>query len=482
MKNIGFIAIVCSVFFSSCKMEKIMTVNEKVDVPSAWLQPAKSADTTNTAKIQWRIFYKDSLLRNIIAEAITNNPDMEIAMQRVLRNRVELVAQKNAIAPEIAATAGAGAVRFGEYTVDGVGNFDTNLSENVDAARQIPDPVPDYLLGVQTTWEAGLWGRYKNRKAKAKAQLLAGEEGRRWVQTMLVEDVANSYYRILAFDAEIKAIEQNIELQTTAVEIIRLQKEAGRVNELGVKQFEAQLLDFRAMLATKKVELAEEEFRLNAMLGRTQGTLIRQSTFDASNLPEMRGFSTPNTILKNRMDIREVIYFKDAAMADMKIAEAGYLPDLRWTGFFGINSFNPDFFFNLPVSMAYTMIGSLAAPVVNRNTIKRNYRQSVADFNVAHLEYKKKLLTAVAEINTEIRRLEGFAEITEVRGQQREVMTQGVEISNELFASGFASYVEVLLMQSNRLQAEIEYIEALKNQYQSSIGLYKAMGGGADGL
>jgi outer membrane protein, multidrug efflux system len=94
MKNIGFITIVCAVFFSSCKMEKIMTVNEKVDVPAAWSQPAKSADTTNTATIQWRTFYKDSLLRNIIAEAISNNPDMEIAMQRVMRNRVELVAQK----------------------------------------------------------------------------------------------------------------------------------------------------------------------------------------------------------------------------------------------------------------------------------------------------------------------------------------------------------------------------------------------------
>lgn len=459
-----------------------MTVNEKVDVPSSWAQDSKSLDTTSMATIQWRTYYKDSLLCNIIAEALMNNPDMEIAMQRVMRNRVELVAQKNAIAPEIAATAGAGAVRFGEYTIDGVGNFDTNLSENVDAARQIPDPVPDYLLGVQTTWEAGLWGRYKNRKAKAKAELLAGEEGRRWVQTLLVENVANSYYRILAFDAEIKAIEENIALQTTALEIIRLQKDAGRVNELGVKQFEAQLLDFRAMLATKRVELAEEEYRLNALLGRTQGTIIRQSRFDATNLPDVRGFSNPNTILQNRMDVREVSFFKEAAAANVKIAEAGYLPDLRWTGFFGINSFNPDFFFNLPVSMAYTMIGSLAAPVVNRNTIKRNYRQSVADFNVAHLEYKKKLLTAIAEINTEIRRLEGFSEITAVRGQQREVMTQGVEISNELFASGFASYIEVLLMQSNRLQAEIEYIEALKNQYQSAIGLYKAMGGGAEGL
>lgn len=474
-----YLSVLSLVLLSSCKMERILTVNENVQLPKEWSNQFMEQDTTCIAEIPWEDYFKDTLLVSIIDEALTHNPDMEMALQRIMRNRVEVVAQRNAIAPEIAATSGAGVVRFGEYTIDGVGNFDTNFSQNIDDSKRIPNPVPDYLMGVQTTWEAGLWGRYKNRKAKAKSLLLASEEGTRWVQTLLIESVASSYYRMLALDAEIKAIKKNIELQKTAIEIIGFQKDAGRVNELGVKQFEAQLLEFESMLLNKEMLLLEEELRLNALLGRLQGKVDRKGELDAADLPNVNGIGRPDEILKNRMDIREMLYRKDAARADMRIAEAAYLPDLRWTGFFGINSFNPSFFMNFPVSMAYTMIGSLTAPVVNRNSIKRNYRNATAEFNISHVEYKKAIINAVAEINAALVRMDRYSEITSLRAQQRELMNDGVAISNELFATGYASYVEVLLMQSNRLQAEIEYIEALNQQFQSAINLYKALGGGS---
>jgi outer membrane protein, multidrug efflux system len=482
MKRFALLLFALASFLSSCKMEKITTVSEKIDIPTAWNQTDKAIDTAEYSPLKWNAFYRDTLLQDLIHEGLSNNPDMGIALQKILHNRIEVVAQKNAIAPEVALTLGGGAVRFGEYTVDGVGNFDTNLSENVGPDRQIPTPVPDYLLGAQTTWEAGLWGRYKNRKAKARAKLLAGEEGKKWVQTLLVESIASGYYQLLALDAEIAAIEKNIDLQETAVEIIKLQKEGGRVNELGVKQFEAQLIEFEALLALKKVQRAEEEYRMNALLGRTQGRVLRNQQFDSTNLPQLDELYEPSEILSNRMDIREMEYDKKAAAAEMNIAEAGFYPDLKWVGFFGVNSFSPQFFLQLPVSMAYTSLASLAAPVINRNSIKRNYRQSVAQYNIAHLEYKKRILNAIMEINTQLQRMQAFEEITRMRSEQRTIMNEGVGISNELFVSGFASYVEVLLMQSNRLQSEIAYIEALKDQYLSSIQLYKAMGGGAEGL
>lgn len=467
---------------SSCAMEKAITIDENIELPSTWIQKNTRPDSSIQAPLGWSQFYSDTLLRKLIHEAVVNNPDMGIAMQKIVHHRIELSAQRNAIAPEIAATLGGGAVRFGDYTVDGVGNFDTNLSDNVDATRQIPTPVPDYLFGAQTTWEAGLWGRYKNRKAKAQAKLLAGKEGQRWIQTLLVEDVATGYYRLLATDAEIGAIEENILLQKKAIEIIKLQKEAGRVNELGVKQFEAQLIEFETLLASKKLERALEEFRLNAVLGRSQGKIERIKQFDTRHLPNLKQLASPDKILTNRMDIRELQFEKQAAKADVAIAKAGFYPDLKWNAFFGINSFTPQFFFQLPASMAYTSLASLSAPLINRNSIKRNYRQSLSHFNIAHLEYKKSILNAIAEVNIQLQRIETFENIALMRNEQRTIMSEGVSISNELFASGYASYVEVLLMQSTRLQSEIEYIEALKNQYHSSIQLYKAMGGGTEGL
>jgi outer membrane protein TolC len=53
-----------------------------------------------------------------------------------------------------------------------------------------------------------------------------------------------------------------------------------------------------------------------------------------------------------------------------------------------------------------------------------------------------------------------------------------VEIANDLFKSGRATYLEVLNAQRTAIDAKIDLINTKKLQYKSSINLYKALGGG----
>ena len=62
---------------------------------------------------------------------------------------------------------------------------------------------------------------------------LATVEGRNFVVTNLVAEVANSYYELLALDNQLDIVRQNIELQKNALEIVKVQKEASKGNRTG---------------------------------------------------------------------------------------------------------------------------------------------------------------------------------------------------------------------------------------------------------
>ena len=65
--------------------------------------------------------------------------------------------------------------RFGEYTMDGVGNSETNVP-SLPKDKHIPDPYRDFGLSLSFQWEADIWGKL-TRKKQAAARSLDGFRG-----------------------------------------------------------------------------------------------------------------------------------------------------------------------------------------------------------------------------------------------------------------------------------------------------------------
>ena len=74
-------------------------------------------------------------------------------------------------------------------------------------------------------------------------RFLSSVEGKNFMVTNLIAEIANSYYELLALDKELDIVMKNIEIQSNALKIVKLQKDASRVTELAVKRFEAQSLN-----------------------------------------------------------------------------------------------------------------------------------------------------------------------------------------------------------------------------------------------
>ena len=184
---------------------------------------------------------------------------------------------------------------------------------------------------------------YGENLAKGKRQQLhAGwpaAEGRNLVITNLVAQVATAYYELMALDQTLSILDGTIVLQENALEIVRVQKEAARANELAVKQFEGELLSVRALRVAIAQEIINTESRINFLCGRFPEKIARDSLrYSLAELPLVKP-GVPAALLLNRPDIREAELELEATKADVIAARKEFLPRFNISGAFGWEAF-----------------------------------------------------------------------------------------------------------------------------------------------
>lgn len=436
------------------------------------------ADTTATvARVPVQEFFTDTLLRALVNEAITQNLDMKKAYQRILMTRASLRMAKGAFLPTLDAVGTIGQRRFGDYTMDGIGNYDTNFSPNLDEDQRLPVNLPDYYLGLQSRWEIDVWGKLRNAKRAAFARLLASEHGRQWITTSVVSEVASRYYELLALDNELEIVDKNILLQDRAVEVVQIQKMAGRANELGVRQMTAQLLNTRGLRARLQQEIIEVENELNYLLGRYPQPIKRGDPIMEQQLPEVIQAGIPAQMLERRPDVQAASYALIAAKADANAARAAFFPALTINASVGLQSFDPSKLFNAG-SLAYSIFGGLTAPIFNRNQIRANFNIANAAGMEAFYDYQQTSIGAYRDVVNNLSRMQNYDSMARFKATEVDDLKLAVSASNDLFATGFATYLEVISAQRGVLEAELALALIRRDQFHAIIGVYRAVGGG----
>ncbi|UFH52441.1 TolC family protein [Spirosoma sp. KNUC1025] len=470
----GLVSLLIAGCLSSCQIQHSPASAPTMPVPQSY---TGRTDSTNIGNWPYRNLFADPNLVTLIDTAMVRNLDLKIAVQRIEVARGNYGITQGALLPRVDAVATAGIDRYGRYTLNGVGNFDTNLSGNVSGASVIPNPTPDYFIGLRSSWEIDIWGKLRNRRRAAYTRVLASQEGRNLIVTSMTADVARLYYSLLALDAELEIIGENIELQQKALELVQVQKEAGRVTELAVQQFRAQLLNTRGLEGRVQQEIVQTENQLNILLGRYPQPIARGASIEKQSLPTGISAGVPAQLVRRRPDIRQAERELEAANVDVAVARAEFLPSLNLTPYAGFNAFRPEVLLN-PQSLALGVLGGLAGPIINRRYLKGNLAITGAQSREAYYAYQRAVLTGVSEVIISLKGLENYRNVASLQRQEVAVLRQAATTSNELFANGYATYLEVITAQRNVLEAELSLINTKRAQFLALVDLYRALGGG----
>lgn len=438
-----------------------------------------ATDTTNTATLSWRRFFHDAHLVGLIDTALSNNPDMERTLHQLEIARANFAWRRAGLLPSVDAMAEAGLRKYGFYTMDGIGNYDTNFSDNLKEDEKLPTPLPDYFIGLRASWEIDLWGKLKNKKEAAYQQFLASYEGQRLIKTTLIEDVATAYYGLLALDNELTILRRNIRLQEDALAIVETQKEAGRADELGVQQFNAMLHHSKGIEQEVLQQITATENQLNYLLGRFDGRIYRDtSAWMTSPFTDSVLAGVPPQLLELRPDVRMAKLELLASGAEIDAAKAAFLPSLVLSPYIGLQAFDPTKLWMAPTSVTYGLLGGITAPVFNQRTIRSAYETAKATYGIAFHDYEKTVLNAWKEVQTHLkaqqyldqRQIHNTGEVTALR--------KAVDAANELFKAGRASYLDIITAQRTVLDAEINLVKTRHEKAITKLALYKTLGGG----
>jgi NodT family efflux transporter outer membrane factor (OMF) lipoprotein len=361
--------------------------------------------------------------------------------------------------------------------MNGVGNFDTNLSPNIDKDQRIPvSPTTDVFVGLRSNWELDIWGKLKNLKQAALAEMLATRETRQFVATNLIAFITENYYRLLALDAEIEIVRKNIGLQYDGLEIVKAQKEGGRATELAVQQFAAQVLNTQAIEYNLLQERAAIENQLNAVAGRYPTQVFRDTA-----LPDIAGtvrmtIGAPSSLLSRRPDIRQQEWLLQAAKENVAAARKAFLPSLVISPYIGLNAFTPGLLFKSG-SGVYGLLGGLTAPVFQRRNLKAQYAFSNAENKEMVLRYQQKLLDAYMEVLTNMQAVGNRRKEYALKKKEVSQLGEAVITARELYLAGYANYLEVITAQKNVLEAELELISSRLEITTAIVRLYRSLGG-----
>lgn len=443
-------------------------------IPEKYQNAPNRPNSKPVSDIDWRTYFADPNLVSLIDTAVGNNLDLQIALQRIETSRSSIKLANAAMLPKVDLQIGGGVRKFGLYTMDGAGNASTEIRPG----EIVPEHLPDMFVGLQSSWEVDIWGKLADQRKSATSSYMSSIEAANFVISNLVADVAIYYNELLALDHGLEIIRQTIVKEQEALEVINLQKEAGRANELAVQQFNAQLLS--AQISEKSVlqQIIEVENKINYLLGRFPQPIERSKELFFTEKPPELSTGVPSKLLENRPDIRAAENQIEASKFDLQAAKKAFYPTVNITATFGFQAFNPEFLFSTPASIAYSVFGQLMAPIINMKALEARFNTAQAAQLSAMYNYQKTILNAHVEVANQLANIKNLQDINILKKQQSDSLQQSVDISKDLYKAARATYLEILIAQQNALQANLELINFTKQQRVARINLYKALGGG----
>ncbi|WP_343661181.1 efflux transporter outer membrane subunit [Chryseobacterium sp.] len=474
-KNI-ITAIALSLVLASCKAPMATVIKDEVkeNIPQNFNQEEQQDANNNSGTTPWRQFFTDPNLVTLIETALKNNQELLITLQEIEIAKSGVLAKKGRLSPTVSAGIGAGLKKSGRYTSEGAGDATTEI----EPGKEMPDPLGNFEAGLNASWEIDIWKKLRTEKESAVAHYLSTVEGKNFVLSNLIEEVADNYYELLALDNQLDIIQQYIKLQQRALEISKIQKEAAAATELAVKKFEAELAKSKAAEYTIRQQITEKENEINALLGRYPQPIVRTKENFMSTIPQTVYTGIPSQLLANRPDIKQAELELKASKLDVEAARKEFYPSLEISATLGLEAFKPSYLVKMPESIAYNLAGELAGPLINKSAIKANFQTADAKQIQALYEYDKTILNAYLDVANLMSKVKNIDQYYQLKSQETKALDQSIDIANQLFRNSRADYLEVLLNQRDALDAKMELIEAKQKQLSTVVDIYKSLGGG----
>lgn len=425
----------------------------ETDTDSLYREAVCADDTLTIAALPWRTLFTDPQLQALIATALERNTDLAVARLQTEEAQAVLTNARLSYLPSVNLTPQAGISSY---------NGETKRT---------------YNLGASASWEIDIFGRVTNAKRGAAAALAGSRAYAQAVQTQLVATVAESYYTLLMLNEQTDISRQTLDNWSETVATLEALAQAGRANDVAVRQARANRTALEAQLLTIGKSISETENSLCALL-KEPAHAIARGTLSNQMFPETVSTGLPLQMISARPDVRQA----EAALAEAfyatNAARAAFYPSVSLSGSLGWTNNGGGAIVN-PGKWLSSAVASLTAPLFNRGTNIANLKIARARQQEATLRFEQALLDAGNEVNDAIAAWQTATVRICLDERQITDLEAATEKTRLLVRYTSANYFEVLTAQQSLLGARLTLAQDRAESIQAIVRLYHALGGGA---
>ena len=411
------------------------------------------SDTTSFGNLPWRSVFTDPQLQSLIETGLAHNTNMLNAALNVKMVEAQLKVAKLAFVPSFT------------FSPQGViSSWDGNKATKT------------YSLPVQASWSIDLFGNLLNAKRSAQMSLLATKDYQLVVQTGLISNIANMYYTLMMLDKQLEIVDNMTTLTKDTWNIMKLQKELGRVKETGVQSAESNYYSVLAQAADLKRQIRETENSLSLLLGQPAQTISRGKLEDQS-LPSTFSTGVNIQLLNNRPDVHYAEMSLAQCFYNTNQARSRFYPSITisgsgaYTNSSGMGIVNPG-------KMLWNAVGSLVQPIFANGQLIAGLKVAKAQQEQAYNTWQNAVLSAGSEVSNALVLYNSSDEKSKLEEKQVESLTKNVEYTKMLFNEGSSTYLEVITAQQSLLNAQLSKVADDYYKMQAVVNLYYALGGG----
>ena len=417
------------------------------------------------ADIQWREFFTDERLQEIIEEALRNNRDLRVAALNVERARALYGIQRAEFLP----------------TVDAAGTASKERVPGILSGTGQPASVELYNvnLGI-SAWELDLFGRIRSLKDAALEQYLATEQARVSTQISLVAEVANTYLTLAADRENVKLARSTLAAQQATYEMIRRRAEVGASSDLDLRQAQTRVDAARVDIARYTGQVALDQNALTLLVGSTVPSGLLPA--ELGEVMALKDFTPglPSEVLQRRPDILQAENLLKAANANIGAARAAFFPSITLTTRIGTTSDQLSGLFKSG-SDTWIFAPQIVMPIFDARTWSA-YDVAKVDREISLTQYEKAIQAAFREVADALAQRGTLGDQLEAQQSLVNASAETYRLSDARYTRGIDTYLSVLDAQRSLYSARQGLIAIRLARLTNLVTLYKVLGGGGDSV
>jgi multidrug efflux system outer membrane protein len=312
----------------------------------------------------------------------------------------------------------------------------------------------------------------------ARLDAAASEATYRSVLLVLQADVAQTYFRLRATDAELRTLEETVHLREESVKVNQRRFELGDIGEFDLSRARTELSTARAEAIGVQRQRATLEHALAVLLGKPPAAFAADANplaADGAALPTVPA-GLPSTLLERRPDISAAQQQVQAANARIGVARAALFPALTLSAAAGTETASSGALFQA-AAKSWVFGAMLAMPLIDGGRNRANISRSEAVLDESVANYRQQVLTAFQEVEDNLAGLRILAGQTEQVDDAVVSARRSADLAQKLYDAGRSSYLELLDAQRNLAAVERSAVQLRGNRAVTTVALIRSLGG-----